>query len=99
MVNASALESLSRVALQDAAQRRGVDVSTLRVVLAESVTWSDGALGCPQPGRLYTQALVPGYRIRIAVGSDILEYHASTRGPPLYCPPALAQPPAADPRS
>jgi hypothetical protein len=31
------------------------------VVQAEAVTWPDGALGCPEPGIVYTQALVPGY--------------------------------------
>ncbi len=98
-MNAPSLQSLSQAALQDAARRRGVDVSTLRIVMAEPVTWSDGALGCPQPGMSYTQALVPGFRIRIAAGPDILEYHASTRGLPLYCPPALLQAPTTDPRT
>ncbi len=36
------------------------------VVLAESVTWSDGSLGCPQPGQSYTQALVDGMRVVVA---------------------------------
>ena len=98
-VNAPTLQSLSQAALQDAARRRGVDISTLRIVMAEPVTWSDGALGCPQPGMSYTQALVPGFRIRIAAGPDILEYHASSRGMPLYCPAALLQAPASDPRT
>ena len=40
----------------------------------------------------------PG-RIRIAAGPDILEYHASSRGMPLYCPAALLQAPASDPRT
>jgi hypothetical protein len=26
------------------------------VVSAKAVTWSDGSLGCPEPGKLYTQA-------------------------------------------
>ena len=51
--------------LDDAARRIGVEPALLRVARIEAVTWPDGALGCPQPGRLYPQALVPGWRIRI----------------------------------
>jgi hypothetical protein len=86
-------------ALQDAAQRTRLDASRLRVALAESVTWPDGALGCPEPGRQYTQALVSGYRIRIAAGAETLEYHGSLRGQPFFCPASRIQPPtSADPR-
>jgi hypothetical protein len=65
--------------------------------LAEAVTWPDGSLGCPQPGRAYTQALVRGYRIQIVAGDRTLEYHASLRGVPFLCPPERIQPPTTDP--
>jgi hypothetical protein len=87
-------------ALQDAAQRTRLDAARLRVALAEAVTWPDGALGCPEPGRQYAQALVSGYRIRIVAGSETLEYHSSQRGQPFFCPASRIQPPAAaDPRT
>ena len=35
----------------------------MRLIRDEAVTWSDGSLGCPQPGEYYTQVLVPGYWI------------------------------------
>ena len=86
-------------ALQDAAQRTRLDASQLRVALAEAVTWPDGALGCPEPGRQYAQVLVSGYRIRITAGSETLEYHGSARGQVMFCPASRIQPPtAADPR-
>src|SRR5262245_12017801 len=47
----------------DLAQRAGIAASDAKVVAAESITWPNGALGCPQPGRMYTQMLVPGYRV------------------------------------
>ena len=53
---------------------------------AEAVTWSDGSLGCPQPGMMYTQALVPGYRVRIQAGGQVLDYHAGRSGQPALCP-------------
>lgn len=86
-------------ALQDAAGRTGLDAAGLRVMLAEAVTWPDGSLGCPEPGREYTQVLVDGYRIRILAGSVTLEYHTSLRGAPFLCPAArIREPTLADPR-
>ena len=49
----------------DAAQRAGVILDQVKVLTVESVTWSDGSLGCPEPGMMYTQALVRGYRVRV----------------------------------
>ena len=82
------------VALKDAAARTGVDASRLRVVLAESVTWPDGSVGCPEPGMAYSQALVDGYRIRIVAGDATLEYHGSRRGQPFLCPAARIRRPS-----
>jgi hypothetical protein len=99
MATTAALQPKVDWALKDAANRTQRDASQLRVALAESVTWPDGALGCPEPGRQYAQVLVSGYRIRIAAGAETLEYHGSMRGQPFLCPPSRIQPPAAmDPR-
>ena len=95
----TSLKSMIQLALEDAARRTRLDVAALTVALSESVTWPDGSLGCPQPGMGYTQALVPGYRIRIRSGDEILEYHCGERGPPIYCPPSrVTLPVTADPR-
>lgn len=80
------LQEAVQAALKDAASRSGRDAASLQVALAEEVTWPNGALGCPAPGRMYTQALVPGYRIRITAGSQTLEYHGGRQGPPAFCP-------------
>jgi hypothetical protein len=84
------LQSITQAALADAAHRTGRDQSTLKLVSAESVTWRDGSLGCSEPGMTYTQALVPGYRIRIQAGAEILDYHAGRRGQVMLCPPRRA---------
>ena len=80
--------------LADAAQRSGVPQHRLRVVRAAVVTWPDGSLGCPQPGFGYTQALVPGWQVIIAVPSSAvpLHYHGSDRGRWVHCPAGRAQP-------
>ena len=89
--------------LADAAQRSGVPQDRLRVVRALAVTWPDGSLGCPQPGFSYTQALVPGWQVSIALpssaaSSPALQYHGSHRGGWLHCPADRAAPalPASD---
>ena len=83
----SDLKSIIDRALEDAARRTGSDRSRLEVISSEHVTWPDGSLGCPEPGVMYTMALVPGYRIRIRAGTEVLDYHASRRGSLTFCPP------------
>src|SRR6266487_1130586 len=51
--------------LKEAAALTSVARDQLVVVRAESVVWNDGSLGCPEPGMMYTQALVNGYRVVI----------------------------------
>lgn len=92
----SNLRSMVAAAMDDAMRRTKLDRSRLEVVSAEHVTWTDGSLGCPHPDLMYTQALVPGYRIRIKAGSEVLDYHAGKRGPPVLCPPSRSVEPAAD---
>jgi hypothetical protein len=84
--SAASLAQVTRSALADAAGRTGLAPDALRVLSAEAVTWSDGSLGCPQPGMMYTQALVPGYRVRIEAGAQVLDYHAGRSGAPALCP-------------
>lgn len=79
-----------RDALQaDAMKRSGLSAAQLSFVSSEKVTWNDGALGCPQPGRMYTQALVPGFRVWIRAGERMLIYHASESGELVLCPNAV----------
>jgi hypothetical protein len=80
------LASVREAAIVDAAKRTGLAPDALKVLSSETVMWSDGSLGCPQPGMLYTQALVPGYRVRIQAGGQVLDYHAGSSGRPGLCP-------------
>lgn len=63
----------------------GFNADDLTVTRAESVTWSDGALGCPQPGGMYTQALVPGYRITVATPDGEVAFHGADGDDPIRC--------------
>ncbi len=72
-------------AIADLARRTGADPAAITIVSAEAVTWNDGALGCPQPGMAYTQALVDGYRLILSLNGVTYAYHAAVRGDVFYC--------------
>ena len=78
-------DEILQKAITDAAQQAGVDPSAVTVVSAEATTWNSGALGCPEPGKVYTQALVPGYKIVLEAGGKTLNYHASETGSVKLC--------------
>lgn len=87
------IDALVDAVRADAAALSGrTDLSAL-TVRVEPVTWSDGSLGCPQPGLLYPQALVPGWRVVVGDGGREWVYHASRRGAWIRCPAGLAQRP------
>lgn len=94
----AALREVIRAALDDAARRGAPGAVPPSLVSAARVTWPDGSLGCPEPGRMYTMALVPGYRIRVRSGDAVLDYHAALRGVPVLCPAGRATEPVADSR-
>ena len=87
-------QAMLEAALDDAAKRTSVDRAEVKVVSAGAVTWSDGSVGCPEPGMMYTQALVPGYRIVLEAAGQTLNYHATRRGVPQYCPAERVIPPS-----
>ncbi|MDO5740602.1 MAG: hypothetical protein Q4P07_10685 [Ornithinimicrobium sp.] len=72
-------------AIADQAKRAGVEVSQVTVAGYADVTWSDGSLGCPKPGMMYTQALVPGSQLILQVGDRLSSYHAAQGKPYSYC--------------
>lgn len=90
------LRQVVEEALEDASRVTGFDPSELAVVSAENVTWPDGSLGCPRPGRMYTQALVGGHRVRIQARERLLDYHAGSQGTPFLCPEEFASDPIYD---
>lgn len=64
----------------------GVTAASLTLVNKEALEWRDGSLGCPQPGMMYTQALVPGYRLVFDDGTRTYEIHTGRSGTPaIWC--------------
>lgn len=72
-------------AIGDLASRLGVAPASIEVVHVRSVTWPNGALGCPEPGMVYTQALVPGYQVVLRHAGRVWLYHGSRDGDPFLC--------------
>lgn len=66
--------------LSDAEDRTGMDREAIEVVSADAVTWNDGSLGCPEPGQLYTQALVDGYHVVLQADGERLDYRIGPGG-------------------
>ncbi len=52
---------------------------------AEAVEWSDGSLGCPVRGVLYTQVITPGYHVVISVDGVEYDYRVSEGGEIRLC--------------
>ena len=70
------------------------------VTRTESLTYSDGSLGCSKPGQNYTMATVPGYRVILSHAGQQFDYRASQKGffmlcerPSLSAPGASSKPP------
>jgi hypothetical protein len=72
-------------AVADLSRRTGLAAGQIQVLSVEPVTWNDGSLGCPQPGMMYTQALVQGLRIRLQAAGKVYEYHSGGNRPPFLC--------------
>lgn len=55
------------------------------IVSAESLTWPNGALGCPKPGNSYTQAVVEGMRVVVTAGGTTYDYRFGRGDAPTLC--------------
>lgn len=72
-------------AVEDLAEREDVATDAVVVGALEEVTWPNGAIGCPQDGMSYTQALVDGTRLILQIDGVEYAYHGEGDGPLSYC--------------
>lgn len=73
-------------AIKEDLRQRGV-TAPARVVSAQSVTWSSGALGCPEPGQMYTQALEEGLQVIVEADGTQYDYRFGRSEHPKLCQP------------
>lgn len=79
------LAALVDGARADLAGRLGLPGADIAVEGVHAVVWSDGSIGCPQPGMLYTQALVEGALIVLVAGGARYSYHSAGGRPAFLC--------------
>lgn len=72
-------------AVDDLADQLGVTAADIDAGPLQAVTWPDGALGCPEPGRSYPQVLTDGYRLVLTADGEEYVYHAGEGGELTYC--------------
>jgi len=80
--------------LKEAAALAKVAREQLVIVRAQPVVWNDGSLGCPEPGKMYTQALVNGYWVVIEAAGQKYDFRVDRSGRFQLCPPGQGQPPS-----
>ena len=64
--------------LTDLERRLGTPMEDVSVLTAAAETWSDGSLGCPKDGEMYTQALVDGYQVVVEVAGTEYDYRVGS---------------------
>ena len=82
-------ESIMATIYKDLTSVQNAQQEAITVVKAEAVIWNDGSLGCPQPGQVYTQALVKGYWIILEGNGRTYDYHATETGSFILCQNSL----------
>ena len=87
--NPPPVEKFVALAKKDLSARVKVAEETMILTKSEEVTWPDAALGCPAPGKVYAQGLVPGYRIWLNVDGVEYTYHTDWLGEVIFCPAIL----------
>jgi hypothetical protein len=80
--------------LKEAAALAGVTREQVVILRAEPVVWNDGSLGCPEPGMMYTQALVSGYWVVIDAAGRKHDFRVDSRGNFRLCPAGQGNPPS-----
>ena len=80
--------------LKEAAALAKVGHEQLVIIRAQSVIWSDGSLGCPEPGMAYTQALVNGYWVIVEAAGKKYDFRVGSGGNFRLCPPGQGKPPS-----
>ena len=80
--------------LKEVAALARVGPEQVAIARAESVVWSDGSLGCPEPGMAYTQALVNGYWVIVEAAGKKYDFRVGSGGSFFLCPPGQGQPPS-----
>ena len=87
-------QAILEAILKEVAALARVGPDQVAIERAQSVVWSDGSLGCPEPGMAYTQALVNGYWVIVEAAGKKYDFRLGSGGNFRLCPPAQGKPPS-----
>ncbi|HLF37547.1 MAG TPA: hypothetical protein VI520_06405 [Anaerolineales bacterium] len=62
------------------AEDLGVAPQSIEVVSYEEVDWPDGCLGLPAPNEACTEAITPGWRVRLSLAQEIYTFRSDAVG-------------------
>ena len=80
MVEHSAPKPLIARIVDDFVARSGAQRDQVFIRRAESVTWGDPSLGCPEPGMAYPQVIVDGYWVELEHNGRLHDYRVDGSG-------------------
>lgn len=78
---------------EQVATQSAMSKAQIVTVRAETVTWRDGSLGCPQPNLAYSQALVDGYWVILRAGREEFDYRITKNRKYMRCQSSTKQAP------
>ncbi len=81
----SHLQPIVEQIIDDIFGRTQADRNAITLISHEAVTWPNGAIGCPQPGYMYTQALIEGYRLTFDANGQQMLYHTAGTDRFVFC--------------
>lgn len=67
-------------AVRALAAQLDIPPEAITVAAWEPVDWPDTSLGCPEPGMMYAQVIVPGYRVFLEVRGETVRVHTDRAG-------------------
>ena len=62
------------------ASSTGLPAANLKLQNVEATEWPNGALGCPKEGMMYTEMIVPGFKLTFTDGSQTYDVHTDQTG-------------------
>ncbi|MBC7228094.1 MAG: hypothetical protein H5T61_12840 [Thermoflexales bacterium] len=75
-------------AVRRLAEQRDIPPEEIAVASWEPVDWPDTSLGCPEPGMMYAQVIVPGYLVILDVHGELYRVHTDRAGEQIvFCLP------------
>lgn len=71
---------INKFARLELSKTLNIPLADITVEKVEEIQWTDGSLGCPEPGKFYTQAIVPGFKVILKVGEKFYYLHSDSSG-------------------